>query len=73
MEKRNHQLIIQLNQSKRSEKAERSQCEKAKKEGNEATGRGRKEKKGGGKQVNVIPPFILTLNLDPRRIRLPTD
>ncbi|KAI3666449.1 hypothetical protein L1987_88984 [Smallanthus sonchifolius] len=32
LEKRNHQLLIQLNQRKRSEKAERSQCEKAKKE-----------------------------------------
>ncbi|KAI3668496.1 hypothetical protein L1987_88497 [Smallanthus sonchifolius] len=31
LEKRNHQLLIQLNQRKRSEKAERSQCEKAKK------------------------------------------
>lgn len=33
LEKRNHQLIliIQLDQRKRSEKAERSQCEKAKK------------------------------------------
>lgn len=31
LEKRNHQLLIQLNQRKRSEKAEISQCEKAKK------------------------------------------
>lgn len=58
LEKRNHQL----DQRKRSEKAERSQCEKAKK-----VTRRPEEGERGGKQVNVIPPFILTLNEDPQR------
>jgi hypothetical protein len=43
LEKRNHQLIIQLDQRKRSEKAERSQCDKAKKVTRRPEGRKRRK------------------------------